>query len=1304
MRKKSVITILAFLSALGFTAAASACDSMPDFSALLGGGQPQEEVTIDGFEVKETLEVSVGATVTLEELFVVDSNGKLLDCWTYVTDGNGNYVATNSGAFVANNPGTYTIKYVVRASDNKTYEKETKVTVTGASSSNDEKEIRVNFDQFVSAGETVTIQATCSDASATLTYEVSKALGGESIETVENTFVPEETGAYQVTVGIEDSEVSYTYNVFAQNPMLDGEVEVFDNTWEEKESFVGGKRQDWDIVTSEESSVYDRYGRAVTMAKYTTDRHSAPFYINIRESVEYYEQLSKEGYTYVSMWIYLDSEVPHFSVSDRDKNAGFYRKDGPNLYPGEWKQFKLTLADGQAAYARSFITCYDLYANQNHFYLSVDNSNEWNPWGNEPSMTFYFTGIYAVKPVTVSVAENVETARSVGETIDFSTVFSADCELSYTVDYRGQKIPVDSNEYTFMSNGEYVVTAYPKTSNFEGEAQVKFTVEDGFVVSANPVIKERTGDSVSVSISELGSLQYNEVNGITPVAQPVEKVSYNGQSVELTDGTFVATQDGMYSLEIKGLYEIDGVEYVTYKDVIVDVWSEATKYQVIDTNNMKALRAWDWDNQSYTLEYDEYTVGGRTGTYIMAWAHGASHQSLTFYAKPKYSKAYYQALQESNPDMKVRMNIYFEPLSTGWITNVRSVFTETYVNGHTTWKADREYKWQTLEMNMDKFLSQYDAISERYDMYKTETYSAASGAATGSWLYMVGSPVQRKAYMTVSLGVEATEASVTLKDGEEFVLNEDNALKDLLDVTLDGNVGEILGAEVFFNGEWIAMEDCVFTPVWETEYKFRFTTQALGGKLYKQIETTFTVGDGGFQATTDTGLYTLKKGETFNVSNLLTEDYEYQLEVILCRGTKQTKMIESASELVIDGEGLTAGSYLVNVYAIKGTTGYGKILYYSFTLDYFGDESALTWIETPTNENKSSLFQSYQWAVQNLTGTTVTTDVPAGRSGSFLKYEGTDTNRKEAMKIVTKPIYSKAYYQSLVDSNTTYVLKYDVYVDNVYEDSTRTTMNSYLWNSSGAYKSGTKLSIKTWYTFEVPLEYLLTFDASSEAVKASDRIGVNEYHLFGVYIGSPTSDLIKIYVGNIRLEEAEMMWSSSPLTKAVLTSYQYSGTQNLLDISVTTDIPEGGEAGTYVKYTQTQQKGAYKVAVAPVYAKTYYEKLLATGKKYKVTFDFYVENSDPACTRTQMPVMLWHTKTDGTQTFSSHGDMVTLGTWYTAETDLQYFVDNWDNPLLFGVNFEFKGNALADFTNYWFGNIQLVEGEALGYAVPKANA
>ena len=123
-----------------------------------------------------------------------------------------------------------------------------------------------------------------------------------------------------------------------------------------------------------------------------------------------------------------------------------------------------------------------------------------------------------------------------------------------------------------------------------------------------------------------------------------------------------------------------------------------------------------------------------------------------------------------------------------------------------------------------------------------------------------------------------------------------------------------------------------------------------------------------------------------------------------------------------------------------------------------------------------------------------------------------------------------------------------------------------------------------------------------------------------------------------------------------------------------------------------------------MYAKTYYEKLLATGKKYKVTFDFYVENSDSACTRTQMPVMLWHTASDGTQKFSSHGDMVTLGAWYTAETDLQYFVDNWDNPLLFGVNFEFKGNATTDFTNYWFGNIQLVEGEALGYAVPKANA
>jgi hypothetical protein len=113
-----------------------------------------------------------------------------------------------------------------------------------------------------------------------------------------------------------------------------------------------------------------------------------------------------------------------------------------------------------------------------------------------------------------------------------------------------------------------------------------------------------------------------------------------------------------------------------------------------------------------------------------------------------------------------------------------------------------------------------------------------------------------------------------------------------------------------------------------------------------------------------------------------------------------------------------------------------------------------------------------------------------------------------------------------------------------------------------------------------------------------------EVKFFGMYIpyGSfATSDLVRMYVGNIRLEEVPAQWSASTLTLDMVTTYQYSSSQNRVFTSITTEIPEGGVAGTYIKYDQVHTKEDYRFGVTPFYAKEYYEELLASGKKYKVT-------------------------------------------------------------------------------------------------------
>ncbi|MBE5751231.1 MAG: hypothetical protein E7357_02340 [Clostridiales bacterium] len=1287
MKKKSWITALALVSLLGVSLGAISC-AAPDETT----DDETQKIEISGFEIAETLTVQAGATVELKQPFVTDSTGKLLDCWTYVTDGDGYYVEASSGSFTAANVGTYTITYVVRDSENNVHEKKTVITVTagenvggGDGGESAVVTLKANFEQFVAINEQIEIDAVCSDETATLIYTVTNA-DDEPVNLDGNAFTLTETGAYKVKIAVENSDVSYSYDVFAEEPFQTGEVEAFNGAWEEKEAFVGGKRQDWEIVSSEESGVYDRFGREVTMAKYSTNRAYIPLFINIRESREYYQELAKEGYTHVSMWIYLDSTKSHITISDRDANGGFYRREGPDLHPGQWTQFKLSLLDGKSSWTRSFTTCYNLYAEQNHFYLQVDNSYEYNPWGGGDTLNMYFTDIMAIKPVTITAAE-VETNKTVGDTVVLNDLFSVeDCELAYSVTYRGETVALDSDSYTFTGNGEYVITAYPTTGNYDGSATLTFNVSDNFVLSGSPVIKERADESVSVALSEFGAVAFSEVDGVTPTLSETQTVSYNGEAVALENGAFTATKDGAYDVEYKGTYDVDGVEYATYKTLTVDVWSAATKYNVIDVNNIKNISAYDWDTSSKKASYGEYTVGGRTGEFIKTTA---GSQSLTFYAKPMYSKAYYQAMLAENPTMNVRMDYYFE-VAAGKTNNVKSVFTST--TEKKTWSADYEYNWRSMSMTLESFIAQYDTIAERYETLKNAAYNPAGDkGGVGCWMHMVGSHVNRTLYMDLTLSFETTDATVALKDGAAVAMNTDNNLKELLDVKLDGETGEILTAEIYFNGAWTLLNDATFNPVWNSEYEFRFNVQTLDGLKATMVTTTLTAGDGSFETVEDVDLHVVALGGSFDAATLLDGDYTYELNVFAKRGESKTAVSEVVNGTVISGVNLTVGSYVVDVYATRGDEAFGRILYYTFTLDCMDDSTKLTWLETPTTENKKELFQSYQWAVQNLTNTTVTSEVPAGNSGSFLKYEGVDTNRKEAMRITAKPLFSKAYYQSLVDSGNEYVVKFDVYIDNVYETSERTEINSYVWKANGTFASGTKLALKTWHYFTVPLETLV-----------NDIDDKGEVDVFGVYIGSKTSDLVIFYVGNFRLEKAPVQWSAETLTTTMLTSYQYNNSQNLKDISLTSEIPDGGVAGTYVKYAQTISKEDIQLAVAPIKEQAYYQALVADGAKWKITYDVYVETTNAACM--QLATKLWTTSGE-TQSFKTSGTIAT-GAWHTVEVDLQYLLDNWGNYRLFGLNFLNQANfdRTTDRATFYLGNIQLVEGEASGVATLKVSA
>ncbi len=986
MGKKTAIWILSFLSVISFAFGLGSCGKT--------GGVGEQKAYVQGFEIKESLNVSVGTVVELEQPIVTDAKGVLLDCWTYVMDANGNYVYTSANSFTADNVGVYTIVYVVRDSENNTYEKRTTLNVTGEKQQ-EEVTIDVDFEQFIVTGETVTIDASCSDADAQLVYSVKKSATGADVAVDGNTFTPQENGVYKITVSVANRESeAYTYSVFAEAAAKDGEVEVFGDAWAEKEAFVGGFRRDWEIVSSEDCGIVDPYGRESNFAKYSTDRAYIPLYINIRQDVDYYKQLAKEGYTHVSMWIYMQSEKPHITISDRDPNGGFYRREGPDLYPGQWTEFSLNLLDGNSSWTRSFTSCYDMYDNQSHFYLQVDNSYEYNPWGGGDNITFYFTDIYAIKSVDIATAENIETTKNVGDTMDVSTLFSADFGLDYIVSHRGEATALEGSNYTFKANGEFMVTAIPKAWDLRGNQSVNLTVSDGYALNSSPVITERAEDSVSVSLSALNA-SFTTLNGVTPTITDY-KVSYNSEEIAVADGEFTATQDGAYTVEIKGEYN----DYATYHTVYVDVWSKATKYTVMDTQNMKVLRAWDWGSTSFKSDYTEYTIGGRTDKYVYAESNLGS-QSLVIYAKPMYSKAYYEALYAENNALSVRMNLYHIPGKTGHVTNFWSVFSAALVK---LTDAEHNNKWLDYSITLEDFISNYDSLNNKYEEKKFATEAdGENGSATNAWIYITGGGLSHIVYFNTSVVLEAEEASVALKENATIALDTDNDLSQLLDVTIDGAAGVVNSAEVYFNNEWVALEDCVFHPAWEVEYAFRFTVQSTDGLKHKQVEKTLTVGDGSFTATEDTGFYSVEIGDVFDVSSVLTENYTYKVKLLRSVKGIQT-VIAEYDDGTIETDTLVSGAYTVNVYASKGDGSFGEILYYTLTLDVWSEETKYAVIDV----NNMRTIRAWDWDNSN-TKAQYGEYTVGGRTSNFIEM----TAQGQSLVFYAKPLFSKGYYENL---------------------------------------------------------------------------------------------------------------------------------------------------------------------------------------------------------------------------------------------------------------------------------------------------
>ncbi len=473
MKKRTKI-ILALLSTLCLSVVAGGCS----------GGvsqQPAPYEIASGFEIEEEITVMQYAPITPNVPLVVLTNGEPVDILFEVTDSKGAYVEISGGGFIARDRNGYTVRYSALYEGQLLAEKTMKVKVQGSSVG-----VSAEYEQFIEVGTQVQIKATA-DTQASFTYTVA-CNGAPVTVSAEGIFTPQSTGKYEINiVGTDPTGVTgeFSYSTYARRKGMVGEIETFGEDWGELIKTSSISRPGWTRVTTDDISLMygenqgeglvDRFGQKSEYIAFTTtgipEDQTGNSYLNVqvdaRYDVKYYEQLANEGYEYVSIWIYMDSQIKHLNYiyTDPSYSSQFHiegsetdatRAKNPVLKPGQWTELRLGLYDGalgEKDWVRSFISAYPFYKNGTTF-IRIDNSEQDNiPYGQEPSkMTIYVAGIFAMRET-----EKVSVDKAIGENFDVAKAVDKDGTLyvgegfSYKIFENGEEIP--SSQWNNLSMG-----------------------------------------------------------------------------------------------------------------------------------------------------------------------------------------------------------------------------------------------------------------------------------------------------------------------------------------------------------------------------------------------------------------------------------------------------------------------------------------------------------------------------------------------------------------------------------------------------------------------------------------------------------------------------------------------------------------------------------------------------------------------------------------------------------------------------------------------------------------------------------
>ncbi|MBQ8686064.1 MAG: hypothetical protein IJ514_07830 [Clostridia bacterium] len=538
-----------------------------------------------GFTVEEETSVEYGQSYSIVRPCVTDSYGNTIDVTFDVKDSYGQEVETTMQTFFAVDGGGYTVTFYVTDYQNQAHSKQTKIKVLNA------KDLVVTSKKVFDNDETVTITPLAKMEAPTYEYKVS--FGGADVAVRANetgaSFTPSGNGLYEVTVKATEGErtLKYTYELLVREPAQFGEVEVFDEYWAKARELNGYGAYGWEVTDTTESGVQDRFGEETKLLQITVNDGDAitypRFYLNARRELSYYQTLAEDGYDMLSVWIYTDAadrEVRRYRNASSSGNI----KAG-TLQSGVWTEIRIpVLNTGTDARYGNLQDHYENWKTQLVWLFNVNNADKTYP------LTVYVDDIYVTKSVELEGTGATED-YSTGDTVRPEAFFEYDdtsYEAGYFIsdEYGLRRYLTGDTEFQFTHNGAYTLSAIPKGNNYRADASVSFDVSDTITVGTNAIV-ERTSSSQTVTVTELfGQMQYET----TVLTQKLHSAYYLGnEAVQTTDTGFVSTKDGYYQCLLTADYQAFGTTCTTYKEVTVDIYSEATKYEFIDVSSTDSL-------------------------------------------------------------------------------------------------------------------------------------------------------------------------------------------------------------------------------------------------------------------------------------------------------------------------------------------------------------------------------------------------------------------------------------------------------------------------------------------------------------------------------------------------------------------------------------------------------------------------------------------------------------------------------------------------------------------------------------------